>query len=247
MKIGIFSDVHANLEALTIVMEAYKHLDIDDFICLGDVVGYGASPDECCNIVRPLVKFSVLGNHDAAVAGRMEYAYYYEACRFVLDLHSNAISKENMDWLKSIKYTETMDIDGVSIGFSHGAPVIPENFDYVFSMEQAYKLLPHFDELKDVNFIGHSHLCRAFALEKDDVHEVISQDFVIRPGMKYIIGVGSTGQPRDYDNRAAYTVFDTIERKFTYYRAEYDIEKAALKIFNARIDRNFGNRLFVGV
>ncbi|MBN2724108.1 MAG: metallophosphoesterase family protein [Deltaproteobacteria bacterium] len=247
MRLGIFSDVHANLEALTVVVEAFKHLDIDKYICLGDVVGYGASPDECCNIVRPMVEFSVLGNHDAAVAGRMEYAYYYEACRFVLDLHSSDISPENMEWLKNTGYTRTMEIDGLNLGFSHGSPVIPENFDYVFSMEQAYKLLPHFDDLQDVNFIGHSHLCRAFALEKDDVHEIISQDFSIRPGMKYIVGVGSTGQPRDYDNRAAYTVFDTVERKFTYYRAEYDIEKAAMKIFNAKIDRNFGNRLFVGV
>jgi len=247
MRIAIFSDIHANLEALTAVLSAYESEAIDAYVCLGDVVGYGASPDDCCNRVRPLVKFCVLGNHDAAVAGRMDYNYYYEACRFVLDLHASMISEENARWLASLPYTHSEKIDGLQLQFSHGSPVVPEKFDYVFSLEQAYRLLPHFDALMDVNFIGHSHLCRAFALERSDIHEIVAQEFTIRPGMKYIIGVGSVGQPRDYDNRAAYTIFDTEARKFQYKRVEYDIETSAMKIFQAKIDRNFGNRLFVGV
>ncbi len=247
MRIAIFSDIHANLEALSIVLDAYKTEKIDSFICLGDVVGYGASPNECCDLVRPLVERIVIGNHDAAVAGRMDYNYYYEACRFVLDLHNQALTDQNARWLQRIPYTDKLDVDGLKINLSHGSPVNPTAFDYVFSMEQAFKLLPHYEDLAQVNLIGHSHLCKAFALEEDDVHEVVAQEFKIRDGMKYIIGVGSVGQPRDYDNRAAYTVFDTETRIFQYHRVEYDIEKAAMKIFNAKIDRNFGNRLFVGV
>lgn len=247
MRIAIFSDIHANLEALTAVLSAYETESIDAYVCLGDVVGYGASPNDCCNLVRPLVKLCVLGNHDAAVAGRMDYNYYYEACRFVLDLHASMISEENSHWLSSLSYTQRETINGLQLQFSHGSPIIPEKFDYVFSLEQAYRLLPHFDALLDVNFIGHSHLCRAFALEQNDIHEIVAQEFSIRPGMKYIIGVGSVGQPRDYDNRAAYTIFDTETRKFQYKRVEYDIETSAMKIFQAKIDRNFGNRLFVGV
>jgi len=73
MRIGIFSDVHANIEALTAVVDAFKHERIDKYVCIGDVVGYGASPNECCDIIRKLAAFTILGNHDAAVAGRMDY------------------------------------------------------------------------------------------------------------------------------------------------------------------------------
>ncbi|MDA3864339.1 MAG: metallophosphoesterase family protein [Deltaproteobacteria bacterium] len=247
MRLAIFSDVHANFEALTRVLDAYKNENIDKYICLGDVVGYGASPNRCCDLVRPLVDFSIMGNHDAAVCGKMDYNYYYEACRFVLDLHSSQLSKQNQKWLQQNPFIHNQKIDDFDICFSHGAPLEPKAFDYVFSLEQAYRLLPEFSSLNQINFIGHSHLCKAFALEKNDVHEIVAQEFKIRSGMKYIIGVGSVGQPRDYDNRAAYTIFDTKTGNFTYKRIEYDIEQAAMKIFKAKIDRNFANRLFVGV
>ena len=91
MRLGIFSDVHANLEALTAVIEAYKTESVDRYVCLGDTVGYGASPHECCDLVRPLVSTCVLGNHDAAVAGRMDYSYYYDAARHALDVHAAAL------------------------------------------------------------------------------------------------------------------------------------------------------------
>ena len=81
MRIGIFSDVHANIEALTSVVEALKRERLDVQYCLGDVVGYGASPNECADLVRRVAKLTILGNHDAAVAGRMDYSYYYEAAR----------------------------------------------------------------------------------------------------------------------------------------------------------------------
>jgi predicted phosphodiesterase len=88
MRIGIFSDVHANIEALTAVLEAFRAERIDQYVCIGDTVGYGASPNECCDAIRGLAKFTILGNHDAAVAGRMDYSYYYDAARQALDAHA---------------------------------------------------------------------------------------------------------------------------------------------------------------
>jgi len=79
MRLGIFSDIHANYEALSAVMEAYRDEKIDVFYCLGDTVGYGGSPNECADLVREVAKSTILGNHDAAVSGRMDYSYYYEA------------------------------------------------------------------------------------------------------------------------------------------------------------------------
>ena len=243
MRIGIFSDVHANLEALLAVKAAMEKEGLDRRVCLGDTVGYGASPNECCDIVRELVEFTILGNHDAAVAGRMDYSYYYDAARQALDFHKNLLSPDNMQWLKSLPYSRRVD----DLYFCHGSPLSIEEFDYIFSPEQAAQCLPIQDQLGTLTFIGHSHWCKSFALTDDDVYEVVSPRFEIRPGHRYIISVGSVGQPRDYDTRACFTIFDTETRVFEFRRVEYDIESAAQKIFKTELERNFGNRLFLGV
>jgi diadenosine tetraphosphatase ApaH/serine/threonine PP2A family protein phosphatase len=243
MRIGIFSDVHANIEAMNAVVDAFKSERIDKYVCIGDVVGYGASPNECCDLIRKLASFTILGNHDAAVAGRMDYSYYYDAARQALDLHARQLSSENMEWLKTLPY-EMREGD---LTFCHGSPINLEEFEYIFSVEQATRCLDIWDDLGMVTFIGHSHLCKSFALTRDEVFEVVATKFAIRPEHRYIISVGSVGQPRDYDNRASYTIFDTDERTFEFKRVAYDIDAAAQKIFAADLERNFGNRLFLGV
>lgn len=243
MRIGIFSDVHANLEAIQVVIARYQEIGVDKLVCLGDTVGYGASPNQCCDIVRGAVAQAVLGNHDAAVVGRMDYAFYYEACRHALDHHASVLTEPNQEWLKSLPYDYHED----GICYCHGSPLNLEEFDYIFSVEQAQGCLPYWDDLEPITFVGHSHLCKAFALSRTEVHSVVSTKFQIRPDHKYIIGVGSVGQPRDYDNRSSYTIFDTETRTFQYLRAPYDIETSARKIFEADMERNFGNRLFMGV
>ncbi len=243
MRLGIFSDVHSNLEALQAVVAAYRELKIDQYICLGDVVGYGASPNECCQIVRELARVVVLGNHDAAVTGRMDYSFYYDAARQALDWCTAQLTPENLQWLKKIPYTAHQD----GLGFSHGNPLSPENFDYIFTLDQAADLLPSFERLKDVNFIGHSHLTKSFALSPEEVNEVVARRFGLRRMRKYVLTVGSVGQPRDYDARACFTVFDTESRVFEFHRVEYDLETAARKIFEADLAVNFGKRLFLGV
>jgi diadenosine tetraphosphatase ApaH/serine/threonine PP2A family protein phosphatase len=243
MKVGIFSDTHANLEALTAVLTSFQAEGVEKLVCLGDTVGYGANPNECCDLVRRITACTILGNHDAAVAGRMDYSYYYDAARQALDLHASILSPENMSWLQTLPY----EVREGHISFCHGSPVNIEEFEYIFAPEQAARCLPEWRNLADVTFIGHSHLCKAFALEEDDVHEVVAQKFELRPGHKYIISVGSVGQPRDYDNRASYTIYDDDARVFEFRRVSYDIDAAAQKIFSAKLERNFGNRLFIGV
>lgn len=243
MRIAIFSDVHANIEALAAVFDAYKSERIDKYVCIGDVVGYGASPNECCDLIRTKAAYTILGNHDAAVAGRMDYSYYYDAARAALDMHAKLLTPENMTWLRGLPY-EVRESD---VHFCHGSPVNLEEFEYIFSVEQAARCLEIWDQLGTVTFIGHSHLCKSFALTREDVFEVVATKFAIRPDHRYIISVGSVGQPRDYDNRASYTIYDTEERVFEFKRVAYDIDAAAAKIFATDLERNFGNRLFLGV
>lgn len=243
MRIGVISDIHSNIEALTEVLRTVETLRVDRLVCLGDVVGYGASVNECCDLIRANCEVTLLGNHDAAVAGRMDYSFYYDAARHALDWTANVISDVNLAWLKSLPYTYRIG----DVGFSHGSPIEPRAYEYIFALEQARELTPYVEELPEITFIGHSHLCKAFAISEDEVNDVVAQKFPIRRGYRYLSSVGSVGQPRDYDNRACFVVCDTAERVVEYHRVEYDIEKSAQKIFDADLALNFGKRLFLGV
>ena len=244
MRIAVLSDVHANLEALTEVERAIAGLGIDRVACLGDVVGYGASPNECCERVRALASVALLGNHDAAVSGRMDYAFYYDAARHALDWTAGILRRDNLDWLSGLPYAHR---EG-DVGFSHGSPLQPEAYDYILASEQAAELLPHVDTLPRVTFIGHSHLTKVFALRPgSEVMEVNGRKFRMRPDYRYVVTVGAVGQPRDYDNRACFVVHDTDAGTVEYVRVPYDIETSAQRIFAARVAANFGRRLFLGV
>lgn len=245
MRIGILSDIHANYEALSAVLQAFENESIDAYYCLGDTVGYGGSPNECAEIVRDVSKATILGNHDAAVAGRMDYSYYYEAARHALDVHAAMLGDESMAWLKSLPYKVKLEEQGVDL--CHGSPVRLEEFEYIFAPEQARECLSMFDDLGHLTLIGHSHLCKVFELTHSSVDELPPIDFDLEKDKKYIVSVGSVGQPRDYDNRASYTVFDSTRKRFEFKRVEYDIETAAQKVLRARLERNFAHRLFIGV
>jgi len=244
MRIGIFSDVHANVEAMRAVIESMRGDRIDTYMCLGDVVGYGANPNECCAMVRELVEATLLGNHDAAVAGRMDYSYYYDAARQALTWHASILEPTHMEWLRGLPYTHQIG----NVGFCHGSPLDPPEYDYIFSTDQAETLTPIYKRLPHVTFIGHSHLCKVFAVAEDGrAEEIHGKTVTLDEHRKYVISVGSVGQPRDYDHRASYTVYDTETRKFEFKRAAYAIEQTALKIFDADLSLNFGKRLFFGV
>ena len=243
MRLAIISDIHSNVEALTEVLRTADQYKVDRVVSLGDIVGYGASPNECCDLVRANTEVTLLGNHDAAVAGRMDYSFYYDAARHALDWSANVISDENLEWLRSLPYTYRIG----EVGFSHGSPIDPKAYEYIFALEQARELMPHVADLPEVTFIGHSHLCKAFAIGNGEVNDVVAQKFGVRRGYRYIISVGSVGQPRDYDNRACFVVHDTDARTVEYVRVEYDIETSAQKIFDADLALNFGKRLFLGV
>jgi len=243
MRYGIFSDVHGNLEALGVVLEHLKTQSVERMAFLGDAVGYGANPEEVCNIIRDTAEIAIVGNHDAAVAGRMDYSEYYDAARHALSWCSEQISPTNMQWLKDLPYKVRRD----EVEFCHGAPVAPELFDYLFAPEQVIQLLDVVDDLADVTFIGHSHLTISFKITEEEVEPMIADEIHCEPGAKYIITVGSVGQPRDRDPRSCCGVYDTDSRTFSYHRLDYDILAARQKIFDAGLSPVFGERLLVGM
>ncbi|UCD85538.1 MAG: metallophosphoesterase, partial [Deltaproteobacteria bacterium] len=133
MKLGIFSDVHGNLEALEAVQKAYQSEKIDEYIFLGDAVGYGANPNECCEIIRSFANISILGNHDAACCGKTDVTWFVDHARAAIDWSLNILTTENRQWLSSLEYIYSI----VNLIFSHGSPIKPENFEYVLDKGQA--------------------------------------------------------------------------------------------------------------
>lgn len=247
LRIAIFSDVHANVDALGAVLAQIREQNVNVMACLGDVVGYGGDPQTCCTLVRTHARWTVLGNHDAAVAERMNYDYYYSSAREALDLHRSQIDATNLQWLKGLpwQYREP------GLLLTHGRPDQPEAFEYMFNTNHARALLEVYDTLEHVNFIGHSHLTHAYRLQlgvEQDIKDVSGSRIQIDPDAKYVITVGSVGQPRDHDPRACYVIYDTEARTVEFFRVNYDVRAAAMRIWSQeRLSPEFAKRLYLGV
>lgn len=243
MKIGIISDIHSNLEALEAVLRSLETDRVDKIVCLGDIVGYGASPKECCEIIMSICDVCILGNHDAAISDRMDYSYYFDAAHMVLDWTKTQLNDACKEYITKLPYS--FELNGLML--CHGSPVDPQSFEYIFSIEQARTIIPYYDKLSPLTLIGHSHLFKTFAYIENEVNDVLAQKFGLRKNYKYIISSGSVGQPRDYDSRAGYGIYDTDLRSFEIKRVEYDIKKAAEKIISAGLPAAFAKRLEMGL
>src|SRR6202171_5627640 len=181
MRTAILTDIHANLEALTACIESAEAQQVDRFVCLGDTVGYGGDPNDACDLVRARCEFAVLGNHDAAVAGRMDYSYYYAAAREVLDWTALHLSKENMEWLRSLPYVH----EEGAVTFGHASPRDPAAFEYVFALEQAEDLVVRAEKLAHLTFIAPAQPQRAFLLG-NEVKDVWSERVRIESARTYL-------------------------------------------------------------
>lgn len=243
MRYAIFSDVHGNLEALTAALDFYETQRVERFVFLGDAVGYGASPNEVCDLIRPLADYAVLGNHDAAVAGRMPFDDYSDAAKFSLHWCAERLKPENMDWLRAMPYT----LKDETFHYCHGSPGDPHAFEYLFSPGQVSEMMRLGFEVPKLTVIGHSHLTLAFRVTGKDVECLLADEIDLRDGAHYIITVGSVGQPRDRDPRACCCSFDTEEGIFRFHRLEYDVLGARQRVYDAGLPRQLGDRLLEGV
>lgn len=248
MRIAIFSDVHANIEALRTIFAHIDAQNVDALACLGDIVGYGSDPQACTTLIRERARWTVLGNHDAAVAGRMNYDYYFSSAREALNFHRELLDEENLQWLKELP----MVIREQGMQFTHARPDKPEAYEYMFNDEHARLLLEAYDTLEKTNFIGHSHLTEAYRIEpgaEQPTERVTAPQIEIDSGdARYVITVGSVGQPRDNDPRACYVVYDTDEQVVEFFRLTYDVRAAAKRIWaEDRLSAEFAKRLYLGV
>ncbi|CUS78100.1 Predicted phosphodiesterase [Candidatus Kryptonium thompsonii] len=234
MRIAIISDIHSNLEALTKAFEIIDTKNVDEIVCLGDIVGYGANPNECVELIKKRVKYVVIGNHDYAVAVDPNELLYFSAHARESDLWTrDVLTKENLDFLKSLPFT----ISFKDLLFVHSSPAQPREWEYIFTEVQAKVQFPYFKE--KICFIGHSHLPGVFP-------ETGSYNGKLDRNTRYIINVGSVGQPRDGDWRLCFGIFDTNTWTYEEIRAEYDVEKASNKIIQNGLPKVLAKRILVG-
>jgi len=241
--LAIISDIHANVEALTTV---YRWLDqnrVDEVLCLGDVVGYGADPNGVCDLVRQRCKVCLLGNHDAAVIGAMATDYYQPPAKEAIYWTRTQLTEENFRWLYALPFTHMRD----DAAYYHAAPFKPSGWYYVVRQQDAqHHNTSIYQRLKRWNFVGHSHLTLAYAINGKKTKDVTGEELTGKDDLKYLVNVGSVGQPRDRDPRLCFGLYDPNFDTFRHVRLPYDIESTARKIVDAGLDQKFAKRLYLG-
>jgi diadenosine tetraphosphatase ApaH/serine/threonine PP2A family protein phosphatase len=233
MKYAIVSDIHANLDALNAVLEDAGDVAL---LCLGDIVGYGAQPNECVEIIRGRAMHTVLGNHDLACGDGTGLEYMSnDAARSTLLTHRR-LSDSNIDFLLALPYVVTMP----TYSLVHSSPENPEGFNYVDDVYEAKAAFAACDDR--ITFIGHSHV------EWTPIvgYRELNASSGVQLGARFIINVGSTGQPRDSDSRASYVLYDDVALTISWRRVEYDIASAQAKIRATKLPKNCGDRLELG-
>jgi len=240
LRYAIISDIHANLEAFCAVLEKIDGMNIDQIVCLGDVVGYNASPNECANLIRERNIQTVLGNHDA-VACSLEEPWGFNPVALAAALWTReTLSEENLEWLRNLP-------DELNFGAFvavHGAP--QNRNTYLFTWED---ILPHLSFLEEQNcnmcFIGHTHSPGIFST--DGVYSVDDDSkFALGTGKNFFINPGSVGQPRDGNPHAAFGILDTDENSFEQVRIKYPVDKAAKRVIEADLPPFLAERLGLG-
>lgn len=246
MRYFLFTDIHGNLEALLPVLKLAEKKKIDHYIFLGDLVGYGASPDEVIDKVRALKPLSIIrGNHDKAVCGLDSVQTFNPIAAAAIHWTKENITKENMDYLTNLK--KGPEIIHEDIMICHGAPFDEDH--YIFGEFDASEGFSHITT--PICFFGHTHFPFVYT-EKDKLIDGTfltgnSNEIKIEKDITYLINPGSVGQPRDRNNRAACAIYDSKSRIIKFYRFEYDIQEAQRKILEAKLPHALAERLAMGI
>lgn len=243
MKYLIFSDVHGNLEALTAVLEQIEVYHPDRIICLGDVVGYGPNPNECIELVHQHAQITIMGNHDHAVLGLTDISYFNQYAKLAVLWTRQVLTEEHFGILQKYALRVAEDL----ILFVHSTPIHPERWDYIFNPLEGQYYLHHLEE--QLCFIGHSHQ-PLFFIKDQDSQVIFDRKFSfvlpVHDGCKYIVNVGSVGQPRDGNPDASFAMYDTEARTVEVKRLPYDLALTQKKMRDIGLPAFLIDRLAYG-
>ena len=239
MLYGVIADIHGNLEAFQTVLEEIGKADIDCLICAGDVVGYAAHPSKCIEIVRNRADAVVAGNHDWAVAGKLDTSYFNSDARDAVDWTRSQLSENEISWLADLPLT--VQVDGVSL--VHSTLYNPEYFDYIQTLYQAELCFSR--QETPMSFVGHSHVPVIFR-DGQPVEYFLREEFEMGDEDRCIVNVGSVGQPRDSDPRASYVLYNSDKREVEMRRISYDVSATMEAILEANLPITNAHRLRYG-
>ena len=238
MKVAVLSDIHGNAEALDAVLERCDALEIGRIVCLGDIVGYGADPGYCVDVIRDRADVLVAGNHDRAAVGLEDLSWMNDLAAEAIQWTMGVLTPSHVGLLTGLPLIHR---EGDQT-FVHGSPEGPETFPYIFTASEAAAALKATDAR--LTFVGHSH--RAF-IYAEGMGEVASVEGSIEvPDTRCLVNVGSVGQPRDRDPRAAFGVVDDEYTTLELVRVAYDLPRAQAKILEAGLPPFLAERLSSG-
>ncbi len=255
MRALIVSDIHANLEGLEAVLQAAEGA-FDVLWNLGDIVGYGGSPNQVIDRIRPIAQLSVRGNHDRVCSGLSSSVGFNPTARAAAIWTLAELTPGNLEWLREMPRGPLQPVgDGATslpITCAHGSPLDEDH--YILNMRDAWAPLQQRDVA--VTFIGHTHIQGGFAQNGHEWHEVRprfetlnepeSWTLPLPEGTRHLINPGSVGQPRDCDWRAAYAIYDTRAAEITYHRVPYDVVSSQGRILMAGLPERLATRLREG-
>lgn len=240
MKIAIFGDIHANLEALEAVLADAEENGCDQYVCLGDVVGYNADPVECLERVKAMGCPVVKGNHDMDCAHDTSLDMMNETAAEALRWTRDQLSPEQRQWLARLRMVRQVH----DFTIVHCTLDQPMSWNYVTNKFDAMANFSY--QVTQMCFYGHTHVPRIFIEQANRVQLAPPDSFDIETDKKYFVNVGSVGQPRDEDWRASYCIYHIEEKRVEFRRLEYDIATAQQKILAAGLPESLAQRLAYG-
>lgn len=241
MRIAVLSDIHGNLEAFEAVLADIERIGADAVYSLGDVVGYGANPGACIELVQARAAVSLLGNHDAAVAGLAALEDFNEFARWAVEWTAERLPAWQIEYLAALPCLRREP----RFLFAHASPVEPERWHYIHGEADLAEPFAAFAE--HVCFVGHSHRPGVYAVGggRPAARRGGGEEF--RAAGRYLVNVGSVGQPRDRDPRSSYALFDATSDHVEIRRVPYPVELTQQRMRAAGIPAFLVDRLSSGV
>ncbi len=239
MKYMVFSDIHGNLESLQKVLKEAETIHPDMIISLGDVVGYGADPAKCVELVEEYAHVKIMGNHDLVAAGLSPSAGFNEIAQKSIKWTSDILNEEQLNALKDYEpifhHRDCL--------FAHASPLSPLNWKYIYNILQAREIFENTNE--KFIFVGHTHIPGIVSYNNNGDAETIQNTLInnIDPEKRYLINTGSVGQPRDGINAACFTILDTVKGIITQKRVKYNFSPTQEKILAAGLPGTLATRL----
>ncbi len=241
MRYAFISDIHANLEALESVFEDIDKNSIDEVICLGDVVGYGANPNECVDLVSKRCPVTLLGNHDAAAVDLLTTQHFNIHAKIAIEWTSQTLTDANRSFLAALPVKKTREI----MTLVHATPYEPNMWYYITSLEEAAFNFQFFNN--KICLVGHTHIPMIIVLEGEEIYVHQEKVFEFKnKNIRLLVNIGSVGQPRDRDPRSSYGILDTEKGEFRIQRVTYDFAKTQAKMKKIRMPDFLVNRLAEG-